>query len=245
MSGVEITRSPAADVAYGILAQVDLGADAANLYGGSTEPEWAGPLRIAYRAAAGRLQLQAVGLWHADVTALLEALRSGVPGLHDPDGRRLTSAFSDAIGRFGDGLVSDARAHARRRTRFEQQVGADLSRLRAALWEATATLPSLRLVDCPALGTAGRATWDGEVHVVAVSLARDPVQALMQALHEQVHAVTDPPADAMAGRETEVAAAGYDVHARVEARAIEVGRELVRRVAPEHGPAYARWVSAE
>ena len=243
MSGLEITRSPAADVAYGLLSQVDLGADAANLFAGGTQPPWAGPLRIAYRTAPGRLSLQVVGLWHDEVDALRAALRDGPPGLQDPEGRRLASAFVDAIDRFGEGLVCAPDEHARRRDAFEAAVGEDLRRLRAALWTDTAEFPALRLVDCAALGTAGRATWAGDVHVVAISLDRDPVAALMQAVHEQVHAVTDPPASAMHGRATERDAEGYAMHARIEDDAIAFGRDLIARVTPRHAEAYARWIS--
>ncbi len=242
MSGIEITRAPAADVAYGLLARVDLGADAANLYGGGGEPPWAGPLRLAYRAAPGRLSLQVVGLWHADLASLRAALRQGVAGLRDPDGRRLASAFGDAVDRFGGGLVSDPVVHARRRETFEAAVGEDLRRLHAASWTHADAAPPLRLVDCPALGPAGRATWDGDVHVVAVSLARAPVDALIQAVHEQIHAVTDPPASQMTGRATEADAEGYVVHAQIEDAAIDFGRDLIARVTPHHLAAYTRWV---
>jgi hypothetical protein len=247
VSEIVVTRTPASQAAFSILAQMDLGADAANLHRpGAPVPPWAGPLRIAYRAAPARLQLHAVGMHHDTLEALLAALDEGPPGLRDDAGRRLASAFADALRRFTDreALARDADAHAHRRRAFEAQALPDLATLRAALWETrTEPPPPLTILDCPALGEAGRATTHAGRHVVAVGLGAGPEHALIQVLHEQIHPVTDPLVEADGPRDTQVGAPGFARHAQLERLALDVGAALVEARAPHRRDAYARWMA--
>jgi hypothetical protein len=252
VTAIVVTRSRPAAACFEVLAAVDLGADAANLFRrpavGDASPPWAAPLRLAYQAAPGRLALQVIGLHHATIGELRDALREGPPGLRDAPGHRLATAFAEALRPLTDdpAFDDDAAGHTRRTNAFVAEALEDLTTLRAALWETRPqAMPRLTILDCPALGLAGRATTaaDGG-HVVAVNLGAGPEHALMQILHEQVHPVTDPlVVPSLEGRTTEVGTPGFATHARVERVAIDVGAALVDARAPHLRDAYARWAA--
>lgn len=126
------------------------------------------------------------------------------------------------------------------------QILEPLQLLRSALWERQGTPPALTVVDCPALGRAGRAVASGQGRVVAVSLAEPAEHVLCQVLHEETHAVTDglvreswTPSGA--ARDTAVDSPGYARHQALETAAIEVGDALIAARAPAWSDAYQRW----
>ncbi len=223
---------------YAVLARLDLGADAASLFdaGLATGP-WVAPLLTAYRAAPGRLVLQGVALLHPG--ELRSRLRDNPPaGLTDALGRRLCSAAADGL---------DATAHEPPHyASVPREIIEPLQALRTALWERVGPPPALTVVDCPALGRAGRAITAPQGRVVAVSVAEPSEHVLCQVLHEETHAVTDPLVRqswgaAGASRDTAAGTPGYARHQALETAAIEVGDALIAARAPRWSSAYRRW----
>lgn len=232
---------------FHVLAHLDLGRDAASIYD-ETLPEhaWVAGLREAYAAAPGRLQAQAVGLRHCEGLAGLR--ETPPPGLRDDAGRRLLEHLLDAMASereaFVDAWSACAAEAEARRVAVAAQIAEPLDVLRRALWEQRGEPSSLTVLDCPALGLAGRGASDSRGRIVAVSLAAPIEHLLCQILHEEIHPVTDPviretmpstPQDTRSGT------AGHALHAALEHAAIEVGEALILARAPEWSAAYARW----
>ncbi|MCA9654818.1 MAG: hypothetical protein KC501_33185, partial [Myxococcales bacterium] len=131
-----------------------------------------------------------------------------------------------------------------RRVAVAQELGEPLQRLRAALWEQQGPPPPLIVLDCPALGLAGRGGADERGRVVAVSLAAPIEHLLCQILHEEVHAITDPVVRTQGGgatQDTRAGTPGHALHAALEHAALEVGRAVIEARAPAWSQAYARW----
>lgn len=206
-------------------------------------------MRAAYDAAPGRLFVHAIGLKTETVDALVKSLRHGAPGLRDEAGRELGRVLAEAIEDLQPGVQAafrdDAHGFAKRRDAFVRDAVPVLSRLRSALVETTgAPPPPLRVLDCPALGEAGRATSAGGERIVAVSLATPAPHALLQVLHEEIHPVTDPvlaAAQDVRARDTRAGSPGHAVHRQLELAALEVGDALVAARAPELLDAYRAW----
>lgn len=222
---------------FGVLAHLDLGADAASLFDSRLPPQpWASALLQAYRAASGRLTLHGIGLSHP--RGLVDRLRANPPtALADAAGRRLCDRTADALAALSDQPVPYADV--------PDAIVEPLSTLRAALWERDGVPPALTVADCPALGPCGRATETAAGRVVAVSLAQPVEHVLCQVLHEETHALTDPVVRASwaAGpsRDTAVGSAGFHRHQALEVAAVEVGDALIRARTPQWVPAYQRW----
>ncbi len=241
---IRVERWPIAEVAYHVLAHLDLGRDAASLYDDTLLAKpWTPALYGAYAKARGRLAVHGAPLWYGE--RLVERLREGVPAmLRDAEGRALARAFADAI-------ETEATAHL---TAFEcddtaladvaTALAAPLSRLRAALWERVGQPPPLVIVHCPALRKCARAARRDDARIVATDCAQPIEWLACQVLHEEVHAITDDAVlagrDARA-RDTRVGAPGHALHRELERAAIEVGDALVQARAPEWAEAYARW----
>ena len=237
---VQFARWDEAARLYLALSHLDLGADAASLFDPALPPApWVEPLRRAYVAAPGRLALHAVGLLHP--TALREHLVSRrLPALADAAGEALGRATVAAL----DALVEAPMAYAV----VPQAIVEPLQALRAGLWEQHGGPPPLTIVDCPALGWAGRAVSTSGGRVVAVALQRPAEHVLCQVLHEDVHAVTDPVVRASwnpraPARDTAVGSPGFAQHQTLEQAAVEVGDALVAARAPAWSEAYRRWRS--
>jgi hypothetical protein len=225
VSGIIFERRPDTALLYHVLAHLDLGRDAANLFDPALpRRQWVDGLREAYWAAPGRLFVQA-GLLDRepnDATdrELVECLRAAM----DAERPRYEPAFAEP-----DPAVEDA-----------------LMVLRAALYETTGPPPPLTVLDCPALRWAGRATASSTGRLIAVSLAQDPGHVICQTIHEEIHAVTDPivrQGFAGVAQDTRADAPGFALHAELERTAIEVGDALVAARAPQWSPAYATWRS--
>jgi hypothetical protein len=247
MSAVAWAREVEPALVFHVLAHLDLGRDAASIFDETLpEREWVAGLREAYGEAAGRLQVHALALRHREG---LEGLRGEPPaGLRDAAGRRLLERLLDAIASEREAFMegwSASRADAEARMReVAERIGEPLEGLRRALWEQHGEPPRLIVLDCPALGLAGRGTGDRTGRVVAVSLAAPIDHLLCQILHEEIHPVTDPivretmPSGA---QDTRAGTPGHTLHAALEHAAIEVGEALILSRAPVHSAAYARW----
>lgn len=246
-SPVVMRRRPEAALAYHVLAHLPLSRDAASLHDDTLPSRpWVEGLHRAYVDAPGRLMIQAVGLWWPEG---LDRLGEAVPrGLRDDAGRRLVERFLEAVAIERPGFMevwaaSEAEAETRR-AEVEGEVAATLAELRSALWEQQAPPPPLVVLDCPALGLAGRGTGNDHERTVAVSLAAPVEHVLCQVLHEEVHAITDPVVRAQAGaaaQDTRAGQPGHAVHQMLEHAAIEVGRAVIEARAPRWAQAYARW----
>lgn len=247
MSGIRWAREVEPALVFHVLAHLDLGRDAASVYDETLpEREWVKGLREAYAAAAGRLQVHAVGLRAREG---IEGLREVPPsGLRDAAGRRLLERLLDAMADEREAFVeawiaSEVEAEARR-AEVAAQVTEPLDILRRALWEQRGEPPPLTVLDCPALGLAGRGANDQHGRIVAVNLAAPIDHLLCQILHEEIHPVTDPVIrETMPSttQDTRAGAPGHALHAALEHAAIEVGEALIQARAPEWTAAYARW----
>jgi hypothetical protein len=249
MSAIAWRREPEPALVLHVLAHLDLGRDAASIFD-ETLPEraWAAGLREAYGAAPGRLQVHALGLrWRS--RAQLDALREAPPpGLRDPAGRRLLGCLLDAMASeheaFTTGWIASEREATARREEVITSIAAPLDVLRRALWEQHGEPPALTVLDCPALGLAGRGASDEHGRVVAVSLAAPLDHLLCQIVHEEIHAVTDAIVrETMSStpQHTRAGTAGHALHAALEHAAVEVGQALIETRAPAWVEAYARW----
>jgi len=241
---VRLERWPIAALAYHVLAHLDLGRDAANLYDDTLPPcPWTAELHAAYVAAPGRLAIHAAPLWYGD--ALVQRLRDDGPAsLRDDAGRTLARAFANAIDAKAPEFLAGWDRDLAPLSDVATIVAEPLNRLRHALWERIGPPPPLVVVDCPALGQRARAARCERARMVATDCAQPIEWLLCQVLHEEIHAVTD--ASVLAGRDaltrdTRVGSPGYALHAELERAAIEVGDALVQARAPEWTSAYAEW----
>lgn len=245
--GIRWARELEPALVFHVLAHLDLGRDAASIHD-ETLPEraWVGGLREAYAAAPGRLQVHAVGLRHREG---IEGLGDAPPpGLRDAAGRRLLQRLLDAMASereaFASAWAATERETEARRAEVATRIGEPLDRLRRALWEQHGEPPPLTVLDCPALGLAGRGAGDDRGRVVAVSLGAPVDHVLCQILHEEIHPVTDPvirETMSTTPQDTRAGTAGHALHAALEHAAIEVGEALIQARAPEWADAYARW----
>jgi hypothetical protein len=125
-----------------------------------------------------------------------------------------------------------------RKERFSDTIEAPLQRLRRALWEDDP--PPLTLLDVPSLGPHARALWVGQTRVVATSLMEDYDHVLCQVFHEETHPHSD--SNVIEGpRDTDPSSPGWRQHKLLEDNAIALGQHIIDDIAPELGPAYARW----
>jgi len=231
-------------VAMAVLARLDLGSDAANIYDPSLpEAPWVAPLLEAYREAPGRLAIQGIALRHGSVESLLRELRFDPPeALADRAGRRLVARFAGAVRAVSAGLSADWSAA---RPVVPARVGLGLSKLRRAMWHGREA-PSLVVLDAPALGPSGRAVQVGAERRVAVDFAQEPMHLLCQVLHEEMHGVTDPLvlAEWSGGpRDTAVGSDGYALHQALESVAVEATEVFLAARAPELIEAFEGWRS--
>ena len=246
-SGIRWARELEPALVFHVLAHLDLGRDAASIYDETLpEREWVAGLREAYAAAPGRLQVQVLGLRHREG---LEALcELPPPGLRDDAGQRLLEHLLDAMAsereEFVEAWIANEREAERRRAEVAARIAEPLDVLRRALWEQHGEPPPLTVLDCPALGLAGRGASDSHGRIVAVSLGAPVDHLLCQILHEEIHPVTDPMIREERPRlaqDTRTGTTGHALHATLEHTAIEVGEALILARAPEWTTAYARW----
>lgn len=249
MSAIAWRREVEPALVLHVLAHLDLGRDAASIFD-ETLPEraWVGALHEAYAAAPGRLQVHGLGLrWRQREE--LEALREAPPpGLRDAAGRRLLGCLLDAMASERDafmvGWAASEREAEARLAEVIASIAEPLGGLRRALWEPQGEPPPLTVLDCPALGMAGRGAGDRHGRIVAVSLDAPVDHLLCQIVHEEIHAVTDPVIrEAMPAtlQDTRAGTPGHALHAALEHAAIAVGEALILVRAPQWTAAYARW----
>lgn len=231
---------------YHVLAQVDLGPDAANLgaraergvlRGRWPRPAWARRLEAALRASGPERGWVQFAPLQATSVAALAAARADRPA---------AAEWAEAIAL---ATPAFARRHARDARRDAQvsaahaALQAPLTALRDRLW-APASPPPLTVVDAPALRRSGRAV----PGLVAVSLDRDPADLLCQIFHEDVHGVTDRQVRSLPSsctqRDTRAGTPGNLLHRALEAAALDHGEVVVREATPELLPAYRAWRSA-
>lgn len=234
---IRFVECPVADLAWYVLARLDLGKDAASVRDPSL-PAAPHALLDAYAAAPGRLWLHWAPLWLPDgerELAALAALLDRTPALADPAGRALCALFLDVA-------RESAPAHAARGGDpwSGDLLGAPIERVRAALW-APGRPPPLRVLHAPSLRGHGRAATVRGARVVATSLSEPHDQVICQILHEETHPVTDPAVRLDGPRDTRAGRAGHDAHQRLERAAVKRTGEALVQAAPELLPAYASW----
>lgn len=218
-----------------VLAHCDLGRDAASTFDATLPREpWVPALEAALDRSSDRLLVQVLGLRYEAVDGLLRALERDVEPV-------LAEALSAALRAEREGFTAGWEAGADALDAVAASVGPELDRLRGALWaHAEAPVPPLIVVDCPALGGAGRATRTAEGHVVAVSLREDPQHVLLQVLHEEMHPLSDPHVPGE-GRDTRVGHPGHELHAQREALAVAACEAFLKARAPQLLEGFAVW----
>ncbi len=251
MSTIEFHATLHSALHYHVLSHLDLGADAASIYDPNTDSrDWVEGLLWAYGNAPGRLALQFLGIQINSLDSLREKLRYGSAdtGLGDEPGRSLRAAFLAALDlerhHFSMAWNRDARSREQRLARASLEMREPLVALRAKLWKGHGEPPPLTVLDCPALGLAGRAVTLRGRRVVAVNLDSEGQHALHQIFHEEVHPVTDPAVmEHYSGqsRDTRLDGEGYVIHKALEAAAVQRGREVVAAVNPSGSEAYEVW----
>ncbi len=244
---ISVHRLPHVELHYQILSRLDLGRDGANLFhkGQSRSPRWSKKLLRAYREAPGALILQILPLLFPDMESQLEGLRTGtLPGFSENADMRLRRLFADVLeSQMADEVVSPEKLNISWLPMLES--------CRETLWRDLSTLdkepPPLRILDVPALKrgawTFGRATYNDHRHIVAVSLDVPWEHALIQVLHEEIHPVTDPAIRRRFSgpRSTAEDSQGFELHRRLEQKAVSVGEKVLRRCASELLTPYKRW----
>jgi hypothetical protein len=220
---------------YDVLAHLDLGLDAANLYTpGRVDAPWVPALHALYRADPERLRCQFLPLHTPHMEALLAAIHTD--GLRTAFGTAYADRFETmcALWDQDDGFDD-------RKARFAEAVAPRLQRLRHALWEDQST-PPLTVLDVPSLGPHARAIWVAGARVVATSLMEDSDHILCQVFHEETHPHSDP-ISLDAPRDTDPSGPGWRQHRLLEESAIALGQRVVDHNIPALGPAYARWIA--
>lgn len=223
-----LVRPLRAWIHYHVLAQLDLGADAANIHAGDPPPAWATALLARYQAAPDRLALQ-----HTPMTGRTTA---------DPT---LQAAFDAAVEASTPTIehawqTDDPQP---RHERFHLEVAPALQACRRLAWSGAP--PPLLIWDVPALRHHGRAAHNGKTRIVATSLAEPSDHVFCQLLHEEMHPVSDPIVAEMFGglstRDTRAGTPGFAIHHALEVAAVEAGRQIVDQAAPQLRAAYRRW----
>lgn len=239
---VTIERSAIAEAGYRVLAALDLGRDAANLYVPppaevAPVPAWVPALRAALRAnPRDALVLQG---WPLRAPSLASLRDPPVTPALAQAWRAAAASVPTEASSLGDVPALDG------------SLGPILTDLLAALWAPLgAHAPSIcRVLDCAPLGPHGRATTSGNTFVVATSLSESGEHPLMQILHEAAHPVTDGAvlarlgADAAAARHTEMGADGFAIHQALEAAAVAYAGAVLEARRPSLVPAYRAWCS--
>jgi len=242
---------PAPALLFRVLSHLDLGEDAANLYNREHPVRpWVESLARAYQAAPGRLQLHALALGMQEIPTLKARLRfSRIRGLDDVAGKRLCEALLTALEAEQDDFMQtwlEDADQGERLSRMTDHVGPALLELRVTLWaQQGRTPPPLRVLHCPALGPRARATASDGTRWVATSLDQSPEHVLLQVLHEEMHPLTDPVVlSEWAGpqRDTRSGTEGHALHIQLEQVAIGATQAVIEAWAPEHLPAFERWL---
>ena len=251
MSTVEFHATLHTALHYHVLSHLDLGEDAASIYDPNTETrDWIEGVLWAYGNAPGRLALQFLGIQINSLDSLREKLRYGSAdtGLGDEAGRSLRAAFLAALDlerhHFSMAWNRDARVREQRLARAGLEMSDRLTALRAALWKGQGDPPPLTVLDCPALGLAGRSVSLRGRRVIAVNLDSEGEQALYQILKEEAYVFTDPAVmekHAGQNRDTRVDSEGYTLHQALEQAAVAHGRAVLKTVAPDSMAAYDAW----
>ncbi len=248
---IRFERRAAPALCYHVLAHLDLGLDAASLFDPTLSiAPWTGALLEALREAPGRIFAQVIAMRFDQVSALVTALAERPPR---PLRRQADAELARGLAR---ALEAEAPAFLRawaddgidaRVAAVAGEVGSHLRELRSQLYAGQdREPPPLRVLHCPALGPAGRATsYDGE-RLVAVSLDEPTEHVLMQILHEEVHPVTDPLVRMEREgqpRDTRVGSEGHALHQELEGVAIAATQALLEARAPRWVPAFERWMA--
>lgn len=237
---IRFERQLTASLSYGVLAKIDLGRDAANLYRGEVDSApWVARLTQAHhQAGPERLELQFLGLAFQELDALIAHVQSRASKCE------LWAAFSAALEaeRASTLAAFDATgAGALSRTLLAQaELSSPLESLRQALW-APRVAPPLTVFHVPELGRHGRGYPRRAQHLVAVSLDENLESTLFQIFHEEVHPISDPEIGDLQTRDTRARSAGGDVHRRLEVHALRRGAAVVEATAPWLSAAYHRW----
>ena len=235
-----------------MLSHLDLGVDAASLYDANRPARaWVPALAQAYQAAPGRLLLHALALGVQDVATLRARLRfSRIRGLQDSEGQRLCAALSVALDAEAPGFLErweQDGGRVKRQEVMESQVGPALLELRSTLWaQQGRSPPPLRVLHCAALGRRARATASEGSRWVATSLDESPEHVLLQVLHEEIHPLTDPVVLSDwqgASRDTRHGTEGHALHVQLESVAIGATQAVLEAWAPDHLPAFERWLA--
>lgn len=241
------TRSPAhAALYYQVLAQLDLGRDAANLFrddlvaASKLTEEDRQSLVDAYLKTPNRIVAQILPLLVDDLPTLSRLLARRVPPSSDPFAKELLAQILEAI--------ETAKVNFRPTTsRDVTALAARLEDLREFLW-APDTPPPLELWDCPALlsgnATHARATQRKDRHIIALSFDASDEEFLIQVLHEDTHPLTDPPIRAgFAGvsQDTQAGSVGFQLHRALETAVVERNQELFEEHAKDLLEPYVRW----
>jgi len=200
---------------------------------------------VAYQAAPGRLLIQVHALAYDDIDAWIADLSERPPSLlRDAPGAALIAALLAAVAAERAGFVMQwsEPAAAERLAGVAAALAAPLERLRERMWEQSGAAPPLTVLDCPALGRAGRATAAGGARLVAVSLSQPRDHVLCQILHEEMHPLTDPLVRAdRSERDTRVGTPGAALHAELEAVAVAATEAFLSARAPELLTDFVRW----
>lgn len=238
---IRFMTSRVADLAWHVLACLDLGADAASLRDPAL-PAAPRALLDAYGAASGRLWLHWAPLWlqdDEDQLVALETVLNRTPALGDAAGRALCAHLL--------GAASEAeQRHAARWESASHTPSAaaalvpPLVAVRASLWSPAAP-PPLRVLHAPSLRHHARAATVRGERVVATSLDEPPSHSLCQILHEETHPISDRTVPPAGDRDTRAGSPGHATHLRLERAAVERTAVALSSAAPELLPAYAEW----
>ena len=246
---VTLERRAAPALLFRVLSGIDLGVDAANLHDPSSSLRpWAEPLLEAWRRSPRRLYAQVLALRFHDPTELIRRLRTQPPApLRGEADAALALALADAMESEAPRFLEAWAARPVADPARDAELSAALTQLRGALYAGQdRDPPPLRVLDCPALGRAGRATqYDGQ-RLVAASLEQPLEHVVMQLLHEEVHPVTDPIVMAEWSdeipRDTQAGSPGHALHQQLEHVAVGATQALLQARAPRWIPAFEAWL---
>lgn len=237
---VRLDAPVAPALGFHVLAHLADDGDVAGLHDPGLRAPWVDELQRHWDRCSSRNQLQWCLLRHRTVDALLGQLRRD-PGdaLRTRQGASLCSLFADIVAHERAAFEahwSDAPAILRDRQHVCALLAPLLSRL------GTRRLP-VTIVHVPALGRRARATDTIGGRVVATSLASPDDHLVLQVLHEEMHAVTDPLVlrSSDLARSTRAHEPGWALHQVLEETAVDATLAFLDARAPEWLPAFERW----
>lgn len=239
-SSIRFGRSRHVALHYEVLSYVNLGRDAASLFiDRPHKPSWAELLRATYqKELPDALAVQFLPLRCADLDSLKARLASSTLHCFKNTLKGINELLSEHSRRW----ESNSKKDAARTTLICSEIAEPLAQLRATLWSRIEKSPQpLTIYHAEAMGRCGRAVGYNKQRAVAVSFNMPTSYVLCQIFHEETHVISDKLVAKKTTRSTKYGSKGYEVHRKLEEKAVLLGFEIIKSRMPSLVDSYLAW----